>query len=134
MSDIEPRLPLGSLDPASGDTRYWERFHDRVMKAAGAELARRRALPLTVSGVLLSWSRLLVPGAAVAAVVAGLILIPPVDTEDLTPLFAVEDILRQEATMADLAPVFLASEIASDDMFAISVEWFPAAEPPGVRP
>lgn len=134
MSDIEPRLPLGSLDPASGDTRYWERFHDRVMKAAGAELARRRALPLTVSGVLLSWSRLLVPGAAAAAVVAGLFLIPPVDQEEFTPLFGVEDILRQEATMADLAPVFLASETASDDMFAISVEWFPAAERSGVRP
>lgn len=134
MSDIEPRLPLGSLDPACGDPRYWDHFHDRVMKAAGPELARRHALPLTVSGVLLSWSRLLVPGAAVAAVAAGLLLIPPVDSEESGPLFAVEDILRQEASMADLAPVFLASETASDDMFAVSVEWHPAAERPGVRP
>jgi hypothetical protein len=134
MNDIEPRLPLGSLDPASGDPRYWDRFHDRVMKAAGPELARRHALPLTVSGVLLSWSRLLVPAAAAAAVAAGLLLIPPVDTEETGPLFAVEDILRQEASMADLAPVFLASESASDDMFAVSVEWHAAAGRPGVRP
>jgi hypothetical protein len=134
MSDIEPRLPLGSLDPATGDPGYWERFHDRVMKAVAPELARRRALPLTVSGLLLSWSRLLVPGAAAAAVVAGLLLMPPVDAEEAGFLFAVEDILRQEAVMADLAPVFLASEAATEDLFIVSVERSSAGEQPGTRP
>jgi hypothetical protein len=67
---------LESLDPASHDPNYWFRFHGRVMAGAESELARRRMLAnLTVTDLMASWSRTVVPTAMLAAAVAALLLI-----------------------------------------------------------
>jgi hypothetical protein len=133
MSDIEPGVPLEALDPATRDPDYWEGFHDAVLRAASAELSRRRAMPLTISGVLLSWSRTLVPAAAAAAAVAALLMVPLADGDDSSLLFGVEDILREEATRADLAPVFLESGASPEDAFLVSVESIPGPSGSGGR-
>jgi hypothetical protein len=74
----EPGVALGALDPAAQDPRYWERFQARVMLAAAPELRRRRARGevVTVTDVVLSWGRMLVPTALAAAVAAGLLITP----------------------------------------------------------
>ncbi len=125
MNDIERYVPLGELDPESRAPRYWDQFHDEVMQGAAPELARRRALPLTVSGLLHSWSRLLVPGAAVAAAVAGILIVPAAEVDENGVLYGVEDILREEAFQANLAPVFLSSDPFAEDAFVFAVEGGP---------
>jgi hypothetical protein len=127
--DIERHVPLGALDPGERDPRYWERFHDAVLRAAAPELARRRAMPLTVGGVLLSWGRMIVPGAVAAAAVAALLLVPAGEIEEPDALYAVEDILREEADRAALAPVFLSSEAFPEDAFVFAVERAPGGGP-----
>jgi len=134
MSDIEPRVPLEALDPGAQEPEYWARFHEAVLRAASPELARRRAMPLTISGVLLSWSRALVPAAAAAAAIAGVLLVPLADGDDSSLLFGVDDILREEAVRADLAPVFLASGASPDDAFLVSVERLASDPGSGGRP
>ena len=121
-NDIEHMVPLDALDPSVGDPRYWDRFHDAVLRAAAPELERRRRAPLTVSDLLLSWSRMIVPGAAVAAAVAGLLILPASEPEDVASLFGVEEILREEAQRASLAPVFLQPDPFLDDAFVFAVE------------
>lgn len=81
--DPELSATLSMLDPASRDPNYWLRFRWWVMSGAAAELARRRRdARLTVSDVLGSWARALVPTFALAAALAGLLLLkgePPVE-------------------------------------------------------
>ncbi len=120
--DIERHVPLDELDPGRRDPGYWDRFHAAVMTAAAPELARRRALPVTVGGVLLSWGRMIVPGAAVAAAVAAIFLVPQGEFEEPDTLYAVEDILREEADRAALAPVFLSAGAFPEDVFVFAVE------------
>ena len=78
MEMDEPGVAMGALDPAANDPRYWERFQERVMLAAAPELRRRRARGevVTVTDVVLSWGRMLVPTALVAAMAAGLLITP----------------------------------------------------------
>lgn len=78
MEMDEPRVALDSLDPAARDPRYWDRFQTSVMLAAAPELRRRRARGevVTVTDVVLSWGRMLVPTALVAAMTAGLLITP----------------------------------------------------------
>lgn len=74
---VDPRLReiLAVLDPARTDPAYWERFHRSVLRSASAELARRRALlDLSVSDLMSSWARAVVPTALLAAAAAGLVL------------------------------------------------------------
>lgn len=76
MKINEERIPLDALDPEGRDPGYWEWLHRRIMAAASLELARRRSLEdLTVSGVLMSWSRAVVPTALLAAALATLLLL-----------------------------------------------------------
>lgn len=74
-SDGVPYAALRHLDPGHDDPGYWLRFHRTVMAAARGELERRRRLPdLTVSELLTSWGRMVVPTAMAAAAVALLLL------------------------------------------------------------
>jgi hypothetical protein len=76
------REVLTTLDPERMDSGYWQRFHRWAMNSAGAELVRRRrGADASVSGVMLSWWRTLVPTAVVAAILAGFFLL-----RDGTPL------------------------------------------------
>lgn len=78
MEMDEPGVALNALDPAVRDPRYWERFQASVMLAAAPELRRRRARgeAVTVTDVVLSWGRMLVPAALVAATAAGMLITP----------------------------------------------------------
>ncbi|CAN5736127.1 hypothetical protein BH23GEM11_BH23GEM11_15670 [soil metagenome] len=134
MNDIDSGVPLEALDPASREPEYWARFHEAVLRSASPELARRRAMPQTISGVLLSWSRALVPAAAAAAAIAGLLLMPLADGDDSSVLFGVEDILREEAVRADLAPVFLTTGASPEEAFLVSVERVASRPGSGGRP
>jgi hypothetical protein len=67
---------LGLLDPAQEDPKYWVRFRSWVLISAAAELARRRLIhELTVPDVMNSWARGVVSTAALAAALAGLMLV-----------------------------------------------------------
>ncbi len=67
---------LRLVDPASQDPNYWFRFRSWVVSNAAAELLRRRLMhELTVADVMSSWARAVVPTAALAAALAGLLLI-----------------------------------------------------------
>ena len=62
------REALGALDPAERSPGYWGDFKRSVVLAARPELARcQRLAELTVSEVVFSWSRALVPAAMMAA-------------------------------------------------------------------
>ena len=67
---------LTVLDPESGDARYWVWMRERIVMRAEAELERRRAraADYSVTDVVVSWARPLVPAMMAAALVAGLIL------------------------------------------------------------
>src|SRR5688572_15584033 len=74
--DHDMHALLATLDPERIDPGYWPRFQRWVVNAAAPELARRRrAATATVSGVMFSWWRTLVPTAAVTAAVAGFVLL-----------------------------------------------------------
>ena len=67
---------LAALDPASEDPNYWLRFRERVMTDAARALAQRRLMAeITVADVLASWGRAIVPTAALAAALAGILLV-----------------------------------------------------------
>ena len=108
----EHRVPLESLDPGSRDDTYWPRFYRSVMAAAAGELARRRVqYELTISGVVWSWARAVVPAALVAATLAGMILLRGQDLPQ--PLHVdLEEVLA--AGLDDGAlPVMLASDVST---------------------
>ncbi len=71
---LENRLRV--LDPMTDDPSYWLRFRERVMSQAVRGLAQRRVMAsLTVSDVVASWARTIVPTAAIAAALAGILLL-----------------------------------------------------------
>jgi hypothetical protein len=89
------------LDPSLDDETYWARFRVRVMTRAADELFRRRiAADISVVGVMEGWSRTLVPAAAIAAVMAGFILLSdyqyrsgPADLEEILLADLVDPVL-----------------------------------------
>lgn len=91
--DARTRELLSTLDPEGSDPGYWRRFHRWVVNTAGPELARRRlAANVTVSDVMVSWWRALVPAAVATAVLAGMMLLrervspPPVAYVDMAEM------------------------------------------------
>jgi len=69
-------MDLAALDPGSQDERYWTWFQESIMSKAMAELGRRQRMArATVSEVLTSWSRSLVPAALAAATIATIVAI-----------------------------------------------------------
>ncbi|MGD2067345.1 MAG: hypothetical protein PVI57_01570 [Gemmatimonadota bacterium] len=103
----DPRLSeaLRVLDPASGDPGYWLRFHAGVMAATRDELARRRMLAdVTVSELVTSWGRMLVPTAVLAAAVAAFLLLQPGGVPRPAPVapLALEEMFEQELAVPTL--------------------------------
>lgn len=86
---------LGVLDPGFDDTSYWRRFHLRVVSQAGVELRRRSLQHATIVDVVESWTRALVPIAALAAAIAGLMLSQTRTIEFAGPV-GVEEVLISE--------------------------------------
>jgi hypothetical protein len=106
MNEIEPRLPLESLDPETRDPGYWSRFHRSVMQAAGPRLSVRAARRPSFEDLLLSWGRLFVPATVAAAALAGLMILGDVEPEPaLPPLVGLEEMLTPEWTDEELEPL-----------------------------
>lgn len=114
----EPRIPFEELDPARRDPGYWHRLRQGILEAAAPELSRRRAVQdLTVSGVLLSWSRAVVPAALLAAALAGLLLISQRPTAGPS-LAAVDEVLVGEIQDEPFPLVFQEDSGAGGVIFA----------------
>jgi hypothetical protein len=78
---------LRALDPAAARPQYWLEFRRAVLFAAAPELARRRrTAEITISDVVFSWSRTLVPAAMVAAAAAVLLVLRPDTASGPLPL------------------------------------------------
>ncbi len=108
--DYGIRSMLAKLDPERTDPGYWLRFQLWVVNAAAPELARRRRTA-TVSEVVLSWWRTLVPTAAFAAAAAGFVLL-----RDQTPTPPVAYLGVDEMLLEGIeAPVMPAFEIAGPE-------------------
>jgi len=118
LHDAETRVDIGrdpqiaealrALDPAADDPGYWLRFQRSVMRAVEGELARRRMVAdLTVSEVVTSWSRAVLPTALVVAAVATMLLVRPsligIDAEPSSPL-ALEEMLADDIADAWTPP------------------------------
>ena len=74
--DVVLEEHLAKLDPGSTEPGYWLRFHRDVMaRAAGALAQRRLVARVTVADIVTSWSRMIVPTAALAAAMAGVMLL-----------------------------------------------------------
>ena len=66
---------LRILDPAMDQPEYWNTFRAQVMDRVALELARRRAAAReSISTVLSGWSRSLIPVAAAAAAIVGVLV------------------------------------------------------------
>jgi hypothetical protein len=105
------REALGALDPAERSPGYWGDFKRSVVLAARPELARRQRLAeLTVSEVVFSWSRALVPAAMMAAATAGFLL---VRSNETGPFVRLEEALLEgiEVTEGGAPAVDLEVEI-----------------------
>ncbi|MSR22987.1 MAG: hypothetical protein EXR92_05515 [Gemmatimonadetes bacterium] len=124
IEPIEPQVPLEELDPGRGDLGYWVRFQQRVMGAVAPELAARRRAALTLGYVLLSWGRLAVPMAVVAAAaIAGLLLLRPALDEDFGSVVGLEELLSVPRDGEEPLPAFLYSDETVDrDQVLLAVE------------
>ncbi len=105
-------VDLGALDPGTSDDLYWRRFHSEVMLAAEPALASRRASAsggatdranggaTTLGAELLGLGRYVVPGVAVAASVAVMLLMSPSpDAGGLErALLGIDDVLMERVT------------------------------------
>ncbi len=124
--DLDPRIPLELLDPGASDPGYWSRFRGRVVMDAAPELARRRRFAeVTISDLVLSWSRLLVPATVATAAAAALLLFFTPE-EPASALMDVEELLLWETVEGDgeaLPAVFpLGDDEAEFELFLVAVE------------
>ncbi|MDE0899507.1 MAG: hypothetical protein OSA81_10850 [Longimicrobiales bacterium] len=109
---------LASLDPATKDPNYWLLFRGWVMTGAAGELARRRVMAeLTVSDVLTSWSRTVVPTALLAAAIAGIMLLQAGDAPSARHV-GVEELLVSEVSSETVATLLFDNGAEGVVMFA----------------
>ncbi len=67
---------MAFLDPGLDDPGYWFRFRSLVMARADDELSRRRlATDAGFTDFIQSWSRAVIPAAAIAAAIAGVLIL-----------------------------------------------------------
>lgn len=66
---------FAAVDPGGADPHYWARFHRTVLQRSLPELVRRRReSTLSLSEVVSSWARTLLPAAAAAAAVGAILI------------------------------------------------------------
>lgn len=110
MSGFDADRPTAGLDPEVGDPGYWHRFQVRVLERAAAELARRRlARQPTVTDLVASWWRMLVPAAMATAALAAMVLFA-----SNGPLHQPAPVGIDEALLAELGDELFAAVIMSD--------------------
>jgi hypothetical protein len=99
---VEQGHDLAILDPGFDDPVYWSRFRSGVVARAAGELARRRAAAeVGVADFLQSWARTVIRTAAIAAAIAGVLLM----RDRPAPAWGVEDALTrglEDRTLPDL--------------------------------
>lgn len=120
------RIPLEVLDPGTSKPGYWDRFRREVMDRAATELARRgRRGPVTVSQVVGSWARALVP-AAVAAAAAAILLLPapPATGASEARLAGIEELLTGDLEEPPIPVVLAAEEGGSEPALDPETEGF----------
>ena len=106
--DVGIRSLLVTLDPERTDPGYWHRFHRWVVTSAVGELAKRRRREATVSEVMFSWWRTVVPIAAVAAALAWFVLVQALAEPSAAvpmPDMTMDELLR-EGMEAPVMPSF----------------------------
>ena len=124
MSEHDRSVPLKVLDPGYDDPGYWERFQRKVMRSAGPLLAQRRRDELTVEGLMLSWSRLVLP-FALAAALAALVLLPRTRTDGIAELAGVEEVVDVPEAGQQRLPHFLhTNQVVDRDLMLFAVEGF----------
>ncbi len=120
MSEMDEKLALDSLDPASKDPGFWLRFHHRVMADAQGELARRRMVgELSVVDVVFAWRKTLVPMALLAAALAGILLMAH-QPGPAVQVVALEDVLTEDLNLLDGSGVLSPEGTAQLGIFAAS--------------
>lgn len=129
MNENDQPLDLEPLDPERRSPGYWHRFEHRVLTSALPALARRRrAARVTVSHVVDSWSRLLVPAAVAAAVVAAVFVGEPVEEPADQVVMGeaeVDEPFIPAVGADDLMPSFLVSDGVPDrDAVLFAIEGF----------
>ena len=110
---------FGVLDPELRHPGYWSRFRGSVMQRAAAELHRRRLLrDVGVADLLQSWARMLVPAAAAAAAIGGVLLFrnPPASAIGVEEALTV---LLEDQTLPELM-----EQGDADDPFLLIEETF----------
>jgi len=116
--DVWLEQSLESLDPAGRSPSYWFEARRAILLAAAPELARRRRLgELTVSDVVFSWSRTLVPSAMLAAAAAAFLLMRPTSPEGMSAL-RLEDMLWEAIDLSASDP---RSDLAVEISFASEI-------------
>ncbi len=110
----EEGYDLAILDPGFDDPGYWSRFRSLVMARAGDELSRRGvAAEIGVVSLLQSWSRTVIPAAALAAAVAGVLFL----RGSPTPAWGVEEALTVDFEDRTLPQLMEQSEGADPFLF-----------------
>ncbi len=118
--DEELAQALGLLNPARQDPNYWFHFRSWVLSDVTAELARRRLMhEPTVADVMSSWARGVVSTAALAAALAGLLLVRGADAPAPRPV-GVEELLVNEVE-GETIPTLLAPETNGAVAFASEI-------------
>ncbi len=108
---------LAILDPGLDDPGYWFRFRSLVMARAADELSRRRlAAEMGVAGLLQSWSRTVIPAAAIAPAIAGVLFLrgrptPEWGVEEALTVGLEDRTLPQFMEQSDGADPFLFVEV-----------------------
>ena len=116
--DLHVRAMLSTLDPERTDPGYWHRMHRWVVNSAAPELARRRrAVEATVSEVVISWWRALVPTAAMAGALAAFLLYQPERPAAPVAYVDLDEMLLEGVD----APVMPAFETAGPDGGVVTV-------------
>ena len=125
MSEMERRVRLEILDPGYRDPSYWPWFQNRVMENARPHLEYRRRTQVTIEGVMLSWSRLILPATVAAAAIAGAVLLRQTQVPEAQDVAGVEEVLRLLADGEEPLPSFLHSdEVVNRDVILFAAEQF----------
>jgi len=129
MNELDDRLNLRPLDPASADPGFWIRYHRGVMARAEEELSRRRLAGVwTFSDVVFQWRKALVPMTLLAASLAGIVVWGEGGVQTASPL---EPMALEEALVVGLEgepiPAFLERTAELDEVAFL-------AEAGGFRP